>query len=229
MIVAVHQPVFLPWLGYFYKMDKSDVFVLLDTVQYAKRQIGNRNVIKTNSGLQTLTVPVLTKGRFPQLYQDTKINNCPNWRRKHLRTLEIWYRKAKHFKEVFERIESIYYEREWDSLCDFNICLLEWIRAVLGIRTELVASSSLKARGLAAQRIINITKELGGTTYLSGFGGRKYQKASDFEKEDIRLEYYDFMQPEYPQVWGDFVPNCSVIDLLFNCGKEGSQKVLEAV
>jgi len=220
VIVAIHQPVFLPWLGFFYKMLRSDIFVILDTAQYSKNSLGNRNIIKTSEGIEMVTVPILTKGRFRQRFNETKINNTVLWRRKHLRAFEMNYQKAKYFEVIFSRLKSIYHEREWDNLCMFNMCLFKWVKATLGLQTELIRASSLRASGTGVPRLIEIVEELGANIYLSGLGGKKYQQVDDFKKANIELRYYDFSHPEYSQLWGEFAPNCSVIDLLFNCGPQ---------
>jgi hypothetical protein len=226
MIVAIHQPNFLPWLGYFYKIAKCDVFVLLDNVQYVKNSFINRNKIKTPQGAQWLTVPVKIKGRFGQLIKDVEINNTMDWRKKHLRTLEMNYKRAKYFEPVFRGVEAIYFARDWQNLCELNIEILKWVVSLLGIEKRLMRASELNVKGEGTQLLINIVKEVGGNTYLSGFGGAKYQEEELFKEVGIKLQYYDFTHPVYPQLWSGFVPNLSIIDLLFNCGPESLSIIL---
>jgi len=226
MIVAIHQPNFLPWLGYFYKMAKCDVFVLLDNVQYTKNSFINRNRIKTSQGAQWLTVPVKTKGRFGQLIKDVEINNTVDWRRKHLRALEMNYKRARFFETVFQGLETIYFAHDWYNLCELNVRLLEWVLSLLGMEKRLVRAAELNVKGVGTQLLINIVKEVGGDVYLSGFGGAKYQEEGLFKEAGINLEYYDFEHPIYPQLWSGFVPNLSIIDLLFNCGPESLNIIL---
>jgi hypothetical protein len=166
MIVAIHQPNFLPWLGYFYKIAKCDVFVLLDNVQYVKNSFINRNKIKTPQGAQWLTVPVKTKGRFGQLIKDVEINNTVDWRKRHLRTLEMNYKRAKYFEPVFRGVEAIYFARDWQNLCELNIEILKWVVSILGIEKKLMRASELNVKGEGTQLLINIVKEVGGNTYL---------------------------------------------------------------
>jgi len=123
MIISIHQPNFLPWIGYFYKLVRSDIFVFLDNVQYTKNSFINRNRIKTPQGALWLTVPVTFK--FGQLINEVRINNQTDWRKKHLKTLEMNYRKAKFFEEVFNRIKQIYYSKDWQNLCEFNVSLMK--------------------------------------------------------------------------------------------------------
>jgi hypothetical protein len=226
MIVAIHQPNFLPWLGYFYKIVRSDVFVILDNVQYTKNSYINRNKIKTPNGEAWLTVPVITEGRFGQLIKDTKINNAVDWRKKHMGSLRVNYGRAPSFDFLFKDLESIYYEKEWQSLCGFNIRLIRWAAAQLGSKTHLVLASELGVEGKGTELLINILKKVGGSAYLSGFGGSKYQDETAFEQHGIKLMYSDFRHPIYPQLWGDFVPNLSIVDLMFNCGPESLGVIL---
>ncbi|HEC91837.1 MAG TPA: hypothetical protein ENI51_02415 [Candidatus Atribacteria bacterium] len=221
VIVGIHQPNFLPWLGYFYKIDRSDVFVLLDNVQYTKNSFINRNRIKTPQGAIWLTVPV--SFRFGQLINEVKINNKTNWREKHLKTLEMNYKRAVFFEDVFKIIKEIYYLKDWQNLSDFNIRLISAMLSYIGLDKALIKSSSLDVKGKSTELHIQIIKKVGGNIYLSGFGGKKYQEEKLFKKERIELVYYNFSHPTYKQLWGDFIPNLSIIDLLFNMGPESAE------
>lgn len=226
IIVGIHQPNFLPWLGYFYKMAKCDIFVLLDNVQYTKNSFINRNRIKTPQGELWLTVPVRVKGRFGQLIKDVEIDNTANWRKKHLGTLEANYKKAKFFEQIFSSLKAAYYADNYGNLCEFNIRLLKLILSILKLEKRLVRASELDVGGESTQLLISIVKEVGGNVYLSGFGGAKYQEEELFKKAGITLAFYDFKHPVYPQLWSDFIPNLSVIDLLFNAGPESLNIIL---
>jgi len=224
MIVGIHQPNFLPWIGYFYKMARCDSFVFLDSVQYIKNSFINRNRIKTPQGAIWLTVPVSFE--FRQLINEVKINNETNWREKHLKTLKMNYKRAKFFEDVFEIIKGIYYLKDWQNLSDFNISLIKAIVSYLYLNKPLVKSSSLNVKGKSTELLVQILKKVGGGVYLSGFGGAKYQKDKLFKNEGIKLVYYDFTHPIYRQLWSDFIPNLSIIDLLFNYGKESTKIIL---
>ena len=156
MIVAIHQPVFLPWLGFFHKIAKSDVFVLLDTAQYAKNQLGNRNKIKTNNGTELFTVPVLTKGRFGQLYSDVEIDNTDRWKKRHLKKIQMYYSRANYFSSVFKELESIYSD-DWNKLCDFNIRLIRWASEMLKLDTRFIRSSSESTPGCIGLLSLSLT------------------------------------------------------------------------
>jgi len=228
MIVAIHQPNFLPWLGYFYKISQCDVFVLLDNVQYTKNSFINRNRIKTPQGELWLTVPVKIKGRFGQLIKDVEIDNGPNWRTKHMKTLEMNYRRVKFFDQVFQKVRAAYYANDWGNLSQFNTRLLECVLSLLKLEVQLVRASELDVEGASTKLLINICKVLSADTYLSGFGGVKYQEEELFKEAGIALRYYGFDHSVYPQLWGEFIPNLSIIDLLFNCGLESLNIILRS-
>jgi len=215
-IVAIHQPNFLPWIGYFYKIAKSDIFVFLDNVQYTKNSFINRNKIKTPQSAMWLTVPV--SFNFGQLINEVKINNEINWREKHIRTLEMNYKRANFFEDVFEIIKKIYYLKNWQNLSDFNISLTKTIASYLGLDKPFVKSSALGIKGKSTELLIQIVKKVGGNVYLSGFGGAKYQEEGLFKNEGIKLVYYNFTHPIYKQLWNGFIANLSIVDLLFNAG-----------
>jgi len=224
MRVAIHQPQYLPWLGYFDKMDQVEVFVLLDTVQFKKNEWQNRNRIKTAMGWQYLTVPVLH--RFPQRIGEVEINNRVPWSRKHLQALISSYASAPFFdvhRPFFEEV----YTRPWQRLLDLNLTILNYLVEALGLRTKLVLASSLalpEPEG-ATERLIAICQALGADTYLSGVGGRGYLDLGRFEAAGIQVRFQEFRCPTYPQRFGPFEPNLSIVDLLFNCG-EGSLEIL---
>ncbi len=220
MIVAVHQPNFLPWPGYFSKISKSDVFVLLDNVQYTKNGFINRNRIKTPQGDLWLTVPVRSNGLSSMLIEDVKISNKFDWRKKHLQTLAMSYKRARFFDQIYGEIEKTYYETDWSSLCEFNMSLLKMVLRELALQSQLIRASELDVEGKSTRLLVNIVEKLGGDTYLSGYSGSKYQERELFEEAGITLQQYDFTPPTYPQLWGDFLPKLSIIDLLFNCGPE---------
>ena len=220
MKVAVHQPQYLPWLGYFDKMDQADCFVVLDDVQFKKNEWQNRNRIKTASGWQWLTVPVLH--RFPQLISHVKVNNAARWSRKHLQALISNYSASPFFavhRPFFEEI----YARDWTMLLDLNLATLSYLVEALGIRTKLHLASSLPARDGATDRLVAICQALGADTYLSGAGGRGYLDVERFEEAGIRVLFQTFQCPLYPQRFGAFEPNLSIVDLLFHCGEQSLQ------
>jgi len=220
-IVAIHQPNFLPWLGYFYKIYKADVFVFLDNVQFSKNSYQNRVKIKTTQGALWLTQPVLHN--FGQLTNKTKLNNHDKWIDKHLKTLEMNYKKAKYFEEIYNLLKEVYFKKNWEYMSEINITFIKSICNYLGIEKKFLLATDLNLQGSSTDLLIAIIKKVGGNTYLSGIGGKKYQDEEKFAQSNIKLIYSDFTHPIYPQLWGEFIPWLSIIDLLFNCGKESKK------
>ena len=228
MIVAIHQPNYLPWLGYFYKIASCDMFVLLDNVQYSKNGFINRNKIKTPQGTAWLTVGALTKGRYEQLINEVEINNSLPWSSIHEKSISQGYSNAPYFKNYISFFEDIYH-RKWEGLVDLNEALIKVICQILGIRSvEFTRASELNVPGQSTELLVNICKAVGSDTYLSGPSGQKYMDEELFEREGISLRYSDFKHPAYTQLWGDFIPNMSIIDLLFNEGGESLKILKEA-
>jgi len=218
MIVAVHQPQYLPWLGYFNKMQQADVFCYLDNVQYKKNEWQNRNRIKTAQGWQWLTVPV--GYRFGQKINEVKINYTVNWERKHLQALLTNYRKAPFFKEYIDRFESAY-SKKYEGLSELNIHLIDMLRGILGLSQKpTLVASALSTSSDPTGRLIDICRAAGGDTYLAGKDGARYMDLDRFADRGIRVVFQNFTHPVYPQLFGNFEPNLSIVDLLFNCGPE---------
>lgn len=219
MIVGIHQPNYIPWIGYFYKIYKSDIFVVLDDVQYVKNSFADRNKIKTPQGDCYLKAPVEVKSAISK-YCDVRLKDELKWREKHLKTIEMNYKKSSYFKEVFEDLYEIYNSKEVTILGEFNSLIIEYAVKKLDINTEIIYSKDLNVDMGGTDRLLEIIKKCGGTKYLSGKGGAKYQDENEFKKNNIELLYTDFKHPVYEQLWGEFIPNLSILDLLFNYGEE---------
>jgi hypothetical protein len=220
---AIHQPNFLPWLGYFHKISLVDDFVFFDDVQFPRgKTFGNRVKIKTNNGETWITVPVLSKGDF-QVFNNIRINNTAPWQRKILRTIELAYSKAKYFEEYWESFSAILLQ-EYKYLIDLNINFIKYAIDCLGLEVKLYLSSEISTEGYAdtEDRIISILKNLGTDLYITGkgAGSLRYIDEERFHNEDIEIEWQQYNSPVYEQLWGSFIPDLSIIDLLFNCGKE---------
>lgn len=225
MIVAVHQPQYLPWIGYFDKMLRSDVFCYLDNVQFKKNEWQNRNRIKTAQGWQWLTVPV--SYRFPQRINEVRIDADPGWRKKHLQSLVSNYGKAPFFKEHLPFFKEAY-GCEWELVSDLNLFMIEYIRRMLGLAEKPnVLASDFELSDDPNDRLIDICKELGADTYLAGRGSAGYMDFNRFKAAGIRVIVQNFRHPDYPQRFGPFVPGLSIVDLLFNCGPESLKKILQ--
>jgi len=216
MIVAIHQPVYLPWLGFFHKMGSSDAFVFLDDVTFSRNSVVNRNLIKTLNGRLWLTVPVRTTGRHGQLIKETEIDSSKNWAEKHWKTITLNYRNAEFFSKHSPFFETLYATR-WQKLVDLNVKIIDYIAKSFGIRPKIIFSSSLNVTGESTQRLVEICTYLGADTYFSGTGAKAYQDDSLFHKVGIKVVYQDFVVRPYPQLYGDFLPSLSAIDYLLNC------------
>ncbi|MBN2406062.1 MAG: WbqC family protein [Elusimicrobia bacterium] len=217
MILGLHQPQYLPWLGYLDKIAKSDIFVFIDDVQYKKREFQNRNRIKTPDGALWLTVPVIVKGKYYQNINEVKINNEQDWRGDHLQSIRYNYSSAKHFERYYHIFEKLYSE-EWESLLDLNMETVRIMLEAFGIKKESVLSSSLSIGTQKTERLIDICTRLGADVYLSGQGARDYMDEEMFRQKGIRLVYQEFVHPEYTQNFGGFISHLSALDYLFNCG-----------
>ena len=218
MIVSIHQPQYLPWLGYFDKIARSEVFVFLDNVQFKKNEWQNRNKIKTSDGWQWLSVPVIH--RFTQKISEVEINNTVQWGRKHLNALVTHYSKAPFFKDYIDFFDQTY-EQEWIYLADINIHVVKYLVEALGMTDKkLVLASDLETREGSTERLIDICQKMGGDIYLSGKDGAKYMDVDLFKQEGIQVLFQNYEHPRYGQLYGDFEPFLSVIDLLFNCGPD---------
>lgn len=222
MIIGIHQPQYLPWVGYFDKIDRSDVFVLLDNVQFKKNEWQNRNKIRTKTGWQWLTVPVFHD--FGQKINDVLINKKVPWGKKHLKALTINYNRAPYFDKYIDFLKHTY-SQDWLRLVDVNVYFIKNILTFLGIKKDIYFASELSIKSSNTARIIDICKKLNADTYLSGQGGREYLDEGQFSKNRVKLVYHDFAHLEYQQCYRPFIPYMSIIDLLFNHG-ENSLEVL---
>ncbi|MCW0234920.1 MAG: WbqC family protein [Ferrovibrio sp.] len=215
MIVSIHQPAYLPWLGYFDKIRRADRFIYLDTVQFQKSSFQNRNKIRTADGWTWLTIPVETKGRlFDTPLRDTLINNRIDWRRKHRAAIEMNYRRAPHFAQVFPRLSG-FYDRDWTYLSALCLEMLRTFSTWLSIPTEIVAASEMPAiEGTKSDLVLNLCLAAGATTYLSGSQGRDYLELDKFKAAGIVVEFQDYQHPTYTQTYPGFEPNMGLVDLL---------------
>lgn len=219
MIVSVHQPNYIPWIGYFYKIYKSDIFVFMDDVQYIRKGFINRNRIKTHQGVSWLTIPVENKGNYGTDINKMKIRNDLQWQENHLKNIEMNYKRSDYFND-FNSIFKDCLIKDYDNLGQLNIYIIKSICRLLNIKTEIILSSELNIKETGTERIISICRAVGANMYLSGSGGSKYQDEKMFEDNSIQLVYSDFKEKQYKQLWGDFAGSLSVIDYIFNCGYE---------
>ena len=215
MKVAIHQPHYLPWLGYFDKLDSADVFVLLDTVQFKKHEWQNRNRIRTKEGWQWLTVPIID--RFPERIDLVEINPRTDWQRKHCQALRLHYGKAPFWDPLGPALLDLL-ERPWVRLNELNVAVTDLLCRHLGTTTSCILASSFPAQEDPTGRLIDLCRALGGTTYLAGQNGPAYMDVARFSQAGIAIQVQAYRHPEYPQRYPPFVSNLAVVDLLLNCG-----------
>lgn len=218
MIITAHQPDFLPYLGLFERIYYSDMFVIFDNVQYQFGYYNNRNKIKTGyDKWQYITVPV--KAKMGMLIKDVKISDGdPKWKRKMLESVKQAYSKSPYFQPIFDDISSII-NQEWESLSKMNIELLKYLIRCFGFDVDIrVLSCYNEITTTGEKQVVDMCKFFGGTEYISGVGGKNYQKEENFEEKGIKLTYVDFANVEYPQRYGEFMPYMSILDYVFNCG-----------
>lgn len=220
MICAIHQPNYIPYLGFFHKFKRSDAFVLYDTAQYSKNDFHNRNKIMTPAGPQWLTIPVSI--HLGDLIKDAKVTNR-DFVKKHLGLLEQNYKKTAHFEAVFPELEKIYLQFKSDFLMDINLPLLLFLFDKIGPGVKVVLSSELDLDPAkrSTEALIEICNKVQADTYLSGQGAKAYLDEEAFGRQGLAVEWQDFHHPEYPQPGGEFAPNLSVVDALFNLGFSG--------
>ncbi len=226
-IVSVHQPNYLPWLGYFYKIIKSDVFVILDNVQYVKGTVANRNYIKgRDSKTVLLSVSVKMSDGWDLNYNQIGIDYSQKWNFKHINQIRDAYCKAPFFQYYFPAFERIL-KTKFNTLAELNINFINFVINELKINTKIEISSNInKDFGEKNQRNLNLVKYFDGNVYLSGNGAAKYNDVEMFKKAGVELCYSDFKHPVYPQINGDFIPNLSIVDALMNCGAEKTAELL---
>lgn len=219
MKCAIHQPQFLPWLGYLNKINSSDVFVFLDDVQFKKNEYQNRNRVRVGDEPRWLTVPV--SFNFGDTIRETKLAGRDFWGEKALKTLELNYAKAPFYRRYVSGLADIV-RRDWPNLAELNEATVRWLMDCFDIRKEALVSSKMpEFPPDPTGRLIAVCRHLGADAYISGAGGRSYLDVARFDKAGIKLEFQEFLHPVYPQCYirqREFIPFLSAIDGLFNCG-----------
>lgn len=218
MKLSAHQPAYLPWLGYFHKIARADVFVYLDTVQFEKNSFINRNRLKTPQGVQWLTVPVKLKGHIGSTLIDTQIDDVQPWRIKHLKSIELSYRKAPFFSARYEILRNLILEPE-QLLSEMCWQQLKFWLSEFNITTKVVRSSELPVDSSKSDLVLDLCKYFGADHYLSGTYGRDYLDELAFTAAGVKIEYQNFKHPVYSQLWGEFEPYLSILDYWMNCSE----------
>jgi hypothetical protein len=234
MKVAIHQPHFLPWLGYLHRMAAVDAFVLLDHVQFERRNFQNRTSIRMDGEARWLTVPVVQRSQKERIIDkevDNRLDGAKWWGPNHFATLRHAYRDAGFFGTYAAEMKKLF-DTRWEKLVDINQAGLELLRAEFGIRTSLVRSSELGVAGARGELILDICRAVGADTLLAGNGGsRGYLDIDAFARAGVRIVFHDWQHPEYPQCdktsgAAPFIRGLSAIDMLFNCGPRSREMLL---
>jgi len=216
MLVTIHQPESLPWLGYFSKMDSADLYIVLTDCQYEKDYYQNRNRIRRESGLEYLTVPVVKKDIHLRKINEVRIAGG-EWRRKYLNVIKATYSKAPYYENYIGDIEGII-NNSPELLWELNMSIILKFREWLGVDTPLLYSHDLDVTSSGSRRNADLVRAVGGDEYLSGPSGRDYLDMNDFNGIDV--VYHDYKHPVYKQMHEPFITHASTLDLLMNCGRE---------
>jgi hypothetical protein len=228
MIISVHQPQYIPWLGYFDKIAHSDAFVFLDNVQYKPREFQNRNKLRTKDDWIWLTVPVTTKGQGRQVLKDVRVDNGIDWPKDHLASIKAWYGRAPYYDRHFQFFADTY-DKRWESLSGLSVSIVRYMMKELSISTPVYFESELGIASKKTDRIVEICGKLKADKYLSGIGGKEYLEEGKFASAGIGLLYQEYKHPIYRQQFmkddKDFLPYMSAVDLLLNEG-ERSREIL---
>lgn len=220
--IAILQSNYIPWKGYFDMIAAVDEFIIYDDMQYTRRDWRNRNKIKTPQGLQWLTVPVKVKGKYYQTIRETELNGA-EWLESHWKTLIQNYRRTSFFDEIAEWLKPLYLTRPYTHLSPLNRQFIEAVCNYLNIKT-IISNSwdyNYALETSQTERLASLCIQAGGTEYISGPAAKDYIKEEIFSNMNIKLTWFDYSDyPVYPQLWGEFVHGVTILDLLFNCGKE---------
>lgn len=217
--VCIHQPDFVPYLGFFHRLLLSDQFILLDDAQFIKGGWQNRDQIKSRSGPVWLTLSIVRK--FPQVINEVRLADGEQWIENNLNLIRDCYAKARCFDEIYPRIE-LAYRRGHERMVDLNLAMLELAFDYFDINMPVTYASDYALKTKSTQRLVELVGLFGGSTYLTGTGSRDYLDESLFQQAGIRVEWQRFKHPVYPQLYGDFQPMLSCLDVLFNCGRESA-------
>ena len=215
MLVAIHQPHYLPWLGYLQRMAEADLFIVLDHVQFERSNYQNRTQIRVNGAAHWLTVPVVQRSQKERI-DEKMIDTRQDWETNHFETLRRAYGGAAGTAGV-AALRAIY-QTPWERLVDLNDAMLQFLRAAFGIRTPLVNSSELGVEGAKSELVLNLCEAVGADALLVGLGGsRRYLDRDAFARAGVELQFQEFQHPVYPQRGpAPFIAGLSAVDFLFN-------------
>jgi len=218
--IAIVQSNYIPWKGYFDLISAVDEMIVYDDMQYTRRDWRNRNRIKTPQGVQWLTVPVVSKGKYFQSIRATEIDGS-EWALSHWKALELNYRRAPFFREISDWVKPIYINENHTNISDLNRLFITEICKYLNINTLITSSWDYELVDGRTERLANLCAQAGGNEYISGPAARDYIDEEIFMAMGITLSWFEYDDyPAYQQLWGEFIHAVTILDLLFNCGKD---------
>ncbi|QJR81848.1 WbqC family protein [Alteromonas pelagimontana] len=224
--VAISQSNYIPWIGYFDLIASVDEFILYDDMQYTRRDWRNRNKIKTPHGVHWLTVPVQVKGKYHQLIKETLLDG-DEWKATHLQTIAQNYRRSPFFSEIFDLVSPVYEKESFNTISEVNRRLIKLICRYLSIDTKISTSMDYHLTEGKTERLVSLCKQSCANKYYSGPAAQCYLDTELFSQSCVTVTWFKYgPYPQYKQLWGDFEPHVSVLDVLFNCGKE-TKKMLK--
>lgn len=215
MIVSIHQPDYISYIGYFYKISQSDIYVFLDDAQFSNDNMHHWNRVKTPQGECRMKIPVEYK--FGDHINQVRTKDELKWKKKHLKTLEMNYLRANAFQEIFPQFKELLLTH-YDNLADMNIEINKWICSGFGLKPKFYRTSEMHINTAKEDRVIDICLAVGGKRYISGNGARAYQVDEHFSDRGVTLQYTNYHPFEYKQLWKEFIPNMSILDYLLNYG-----------
>ena len=225
MIVTIHQPESMPWLGYFSKMDAADQYIILNDCQYRKDYYQNRNRIRTPNGLEYITIPVVKDGISHISINEVRIHNDPKLLRRYMNTISRNYIGAPYYDDIMGCLTEVY-SKDYEYIWELNMGIIHAFRSLLGIDTPIVYSSDLLVLTTGSLRNADLVRTVGGDIYLSGPSGRDYLDMDDFH--GIGVIYHDYVHPVYNQLHDKFIPYASTLDLLMNHSPMESIRIIRS-
>ena len=226
MILTAHQPTYLPWAGLFHKIILADKFVSFNKVQYVPKDWINRNKIKGSNGEITLSVPVKHKNHFQSTIFDIEIDNTRDWKKKHWNSIFMSYKKSNYFLKYIDFFEDLY-SKDWFKIHELNEYILKWVLSELDINIEFLLASDYNFEGKKNLLILDMCKKLKAEKFIFGEQGGNYADIKLFKENRISIFFQKYKQHTYAQLYGSFIPNLSVIDILFNSGKSSKDVIMK--
>ena len=225
IITSIHQPDFFPYFGYFNKINKSDVYIVMDNVQLSKSGWTHRDKIKTSKEVSWITIPIKNIKK-KQLIKDCLIDHDINWKKKHINMISESYKNSKFINEGIEIINDLY-KLNTNYLFEFNFNIINKLFEIFKINVDIKLLSQLNVDGDKSELLIKILKKINSNLYLSGDGAKNFIDIDLFKNNNIEIIFNDFKHPIYEQIHGDFVKDLSILDIILNCGITETERLIK--